>query len=269
MAEEPQEFDEEGNELGSDAQVWKTYVRETDHADEERVDGWNKSMDVILIFVRRLYHPWNDKRLLVIMSAPDSYEPLPEWFLKRLETLEALPKLILDDTYGEMTTIFTHFFPIPSPHCWMTKPRGVIYRAATPETKNKFTDEYNREVDGDIRFDTPEFIVSKYTGAMDHDIARLVVSIVGTKNGSEEKGFKRLEKWTRRLYEGLDDAHGAKVLQGLLVTGVLAQAFDIVKEGEHVKLIPTSGKMSVRSPEFHSYLHEAARETCMFDDLYV
>ncbi|CAE7207413.1 unnamed protein product [Rhizoctonia solani] len=42
MAEEPQEFDEEGNELGSDAQVWKTYVRETDHADEERVDGWNK-----------------------------------------------------------------------------------------------------------------------------------------------------------------------------------------------------------------------------------
>ncbi|CAE7139806.1 unnamed protein product, partial [Rhizoctonia solani] len=29
---------------------WKTYVREADQVDEELVDGWNKSMDVILIF---------------------------------------------------------------------------------------------------------------------------------------------------------------------------------------------------------------------------
>ncbi|CAE6455647.1 unnamed protein product [Rhizoctonia solani] len=48
--EAPQEFDEEGKELGPDAQVWKTYVREADQVDEEMVDGWNKSMDVILIF---------------------------------------------------------------------------------------------------------------------------------------------------------------------------------------------------------------------------
>ncbi|EUC58763.1 transmembrane protein, putative, partial [Rhizoctonia solani AG-3 Rhs1AP] len=48
--EAPQEFDEEGKELGPDAQVWKTYVREADQVDEEIVDGWNKSMDVILIF---------------------------------------------------------------------------------------------------------------------------------------------------------------------------------------------------------------------------
>ncbi|CAE6364835.1 unnamed protein product [Rhizoctonia solani] len=46
----PQEFDEEGKELGPDAQVWKTYVREADRVDEELVDGWNKSMDVNLIF---------------------------------------------------------------------------------------------------------------------------------------------------------------------------------------------------------------------------
>ncbi|EUC59575.1 transmembrane protein, putative, partial [Rhizoctonia solani AG-3 Rhs1AP] len=46
----PQEFDEPGKELGPDAQVWKTYVREADQVDEEKVDGWNKSMDVILIF---------------------------------------------------------------------------------------------------------------------------------------------------------------------------------------------------------------------------
>ncbi|CAE6478818.1 unnamed protein product [Rhizoctonia solani] len=50
VAEAPQEFDEKGKELGPDAQVWKTYVREADHVDEELVDGWNKSMDVILIF---------------------------------------------------------------------------------------------------------------------------------------------------------------------------------------------------------------------------
>ncbi|CAE6457954.1 unnamed protein product, partial [Rhizoctonia solani] len=47
----PQEFDDEpGKELGPDAQVWKAYVRETDQVDGELVDGWNKSMDVILIF---------------------------------------------------------------------------------------------------------------------------------------------------------------------------------------------------------------------------
>ncbi|CAE6423775.1 unnamed protein product, partial [Rhizoctonia solani] len=46
----PQEFDEDGKELGPDAQVWKTYVREADQVDRELVEGWNNSMDVILIF---------------------------------------------------------------------------------------------------------------------------------------------------------------------------------------------------------------------------
>ncbi|KAH7332939.1 hypothetical protein B0J17DRAFT_721742 [Rhizoctonia solani] len=46
--EPPQEFDEPGKELSQDAQVWKIYVKETDHVDGERVDGWNNSMDVIL-----------------------------------------------------------------------------------------------------------------------------------------------------------------------------------------------------------------------------
>ncbi|CAE7072397.1 unnamed protein product [Rhizoctonia solani] len=50
MAEAPHEFDEEGKELDIDAQVWKAYVREADQIDKERVDGWNESMDVILIF---------------------------------------------------------------------------------------------------------------------------------------------------------------------------------------------------------------------------
>ncbi|CAE6436861.1 unnamed protein product, partial [Rhizoctonia solani] len=50
LVDPPQEFDEEKKELGPDAQVWKTYVKEADRIDEELVDGWNKSMDVNLIF---------------------------------------------------------------------------------------------------------------------------------------------------------------------------------------------------------------------------
>ncbi|KAJ1302334.1 hypothetical protein OPQ81_001149 [Rhizoctonia solani] len=44
------EFDEPGQELGRDAQVWKTYVKEADMMDSERVDGWKQTSDVILIF---------------------------------------------------------------------------------------------------------------------------------------------------------------------------------------------------------------------------
>ncbi|CAE6495236.1 unnamed protein product [Rhizoctonia solani] len=50
LVDPPQEFDEVGKELGPDAQVWKTYVNEADRVDEELVDGWNKSMEVNLIF---------------------------------------------------------------------------------------------------------------------------------------------------------------------------------------------------------------------------
>ncbi|CUA77329.1 DNA-directed RNA polymerase subunit beta'' [Rhizoctonia solani] len=50
VTEEPPVFDEEGKELDPNAEVWKTYVRETNLVDEELVDAWNKSMDVILIF---------------------------------------------------------------------------------------------------------------------------------------------------------------------------------------------------------------------------
>ncbi|CAE6520756.1 unnamed protein product, partial [Rhizoctonia solani] len=42
--------DEYGAELGKEARVWKVYVQETDKWDRELVDGWNKSLDVILVF---------------------------------------------------------------------------------------------------------------------------------------------------------------------------------------------------------------------------
>ncbi|CAE6418761.1 unnamed protein product [Rhizoctonia solani] len=44
------EPDEYGAELGKEARVWKVYVKETDRWDTELVDGWNKSLDVILVF---------------------------------------------------------------------------------------------------------------------------------------------------------------------------------------------------------------------------
>ncbi|GAB1527157.1 hypothetical protein RhiTH_010332 [Rhizoctonia solani] len=42
QVDSPQEFDKAGNELGPDAQVWKTYVKETEARDAEQVDGWNR-----------------------------------------------------------------------------------------------------------------------------------------------------------------------------------------------------------------------------------
>ncbi|KDN47711.1 hypothetical protein RSAG8_03501, partial [Rhizoctonia solani AG-8 WAC10335] len=45
-----EEFDEYGAELGQDARVWKTYVKEADKFDTEQVEGWNRSLDVTLIF---------------------------------------------------------------------------------------------------------------------------------------------------------------------------------------------------------------------------
>ncbi|CUA68268.1 putative ribonuclease C609,01 [Schizosaccharomyces pombe 972h-] [Rhizoctonia solani] len=46
----PNEFDEYGAELEPEARVWKTYVKESDEFDQDLVEGWNRSLDVILIF---------------------------------------------------------------------------------------------------------------------------------------------------------------------------------------------------------------------------
>ncbi|CAE6447369.1 unnamed protein product, partial [Rhizoctonia solani] len=42
--------DEEGAELSKEARIWKVYVGETDKWDAETADGWNKSLDVLLVF---------------------------------------------------------------------------------------------------------------------------------------------------------------------------------------------------------------------------
>ncbi|KAJ1307692.1 hypothetical protein OPQ81_001783 [Rhizoctonia solani] len=43
-------FDDYGGELARDARIWPTYVREAEKWDEDMVDGWNRSLDVILVF---------------------------------------------------------------------------------------------------------------------------------------------------------------------------------------------------------------------------
>ncbi|KAF8752469.1 hypothetical protein RHS01_07698 [Rhizoctonia solani] len=44
----PTETQSEDYGLGKEAKFWKTYVKETDRWDGELVDGWNKSLDVLL-----------------------------------------------------------------------------------------------------------------------------------------------------------------------------------------------------------------------------
>ncbi|KAH7325370.1 hypothetical protein B0J17DRAFT_620833 [Rhizoctonia solani] len=45
----PLDSDMEGAELSKDARFWKVYVKETDWYDTELANGWNKSLDVILV----------------------------------------------------------------------------------------------------------------------------------------------------------------------------------------------------------------------------
>ncbi|EUC58235.1 transmembrane protein, putative [Rhizoctonia solani AG-3 Rhs1AP] len=43
-------FDDYGAELDKEARVWSAYVREAEQWDDEMVDGWNRSLDVMLVF---------------------------------------------------------------------------------------------------------------------------------------------------------------------------------------------------------------------------
>ncbi|KAG9121104.1 hypothetical protein FRC07_003085 [Ceratobasidium sp. 392] len=35
-------YEDYGEEMAQDAQIWQAYVKETDKSDQELVDGWNK-----------------------------------------------------------------------------------------------------------------------------------------------------------------------------------------------------------------------------------
>jgi hypothetical protein len=38
---------------GQEESVWDEYVKEAADADRQILDGWNKTLDVLLVFVRR------------------------------------------------------------------------------------------------------------------------------------------------------------------------------------------------------------------------
>ncbi|CAE6388332.1 unnamed protein product [Rhizoctonia solani] len=43
-------FDDYGSELDKEARIWSAYVKEAEQWDDEIVDGWNRSLDVMLVF---------------------------------------------------------------------------------------------------------------------------------------------------------------------------------------------------------------------------
>ena len=45
-----------GDEMEPGAPVWVTYVEAAKEYDDKKVDEWNKSLDVLLIFVRLVLH---------------------------------------------------------------------------------------------------------------------------------------------------------------------------------------------------------------------
>ncbi len=48
-------MDKLGEELAPDSEVWSTYTAAASANDHEMIDGWNKGIDVLLIFLRDLY----------------------------------------------------------------------------------------------------------------------------------------------------------------------------------------------------------------------
>ncbi len=52
--------DQRGEELGKNARIWRIYTDEARKADARMTEGWNRSIDVLLVFVRvpfSLYFP--------------------------------------------------------------------------------------------------------------------------------------------------------------------------------------------------------------------
>ncbi|KAH7322068.1 hypothetical protein B0J17DRAFT_633585 [Rhizoctonia solani] len=166
---------------------------------------------------------------------------------KRLEWLELQsPNITIDDLYGPLHSLLATCFRFREDNDWMLHPR--------PKTGCSIN-----SIERSIRtFNTAEYVVCKFTAAVDNDKARLIISIV--VNDSDTRGIKRLEKWTQKLYEGLDDAHGGKVLQRTLIMGVFAQVFNIAKDGQVVTLAPASEKMNIRNSEFLEYFHKCSLE---------
>ncbi|CAE6470173.1 unnamed protein product [Rhizoctonia solani] len=90
-----EDFDEYGAELEPDARVWKTYVKEADKFDAEQVDGWNRSLDVTLIFAALFTAICT---AFVIESSKSLKEDLAETAARRLDQMTSILLVVANVT---------------------------------------------------------------------------------------------------------------------------------------------------------------------------
>lgn len=51
----PYEIDEPGEEMSEHARIWKIYNDEAAKFDSTLIEGWNRAMDVLLVFVSEIH----------------------------------------------------------------------------------------------------------------------------------------------------------------------------------------------------------------------
>ncbi|QRV79750.1 transmembrane protein [Ceratobasidium sp. AG-Ba] len=101
-------YDDYGKELGKDARVWKTYVQEASRWDSDLVDGWHRSLDLILS-TAALFSAISTASF-VIESVGDLK---PDYAEVSARTLYAISQTLLPSTNGQPNS--TASVDIPDP----------------------------------------------------------------------------------------------------------------------------------------------------------
>ncbi|CAE6503847.1 unnamed protein product [Rhizoctonia solani] len=84
-----EDFGMEGAELSKEATIWKSYVKEADEYDKELVEGWNNSLEVILVFAAL----FSAVATAFILESSKKLEPDPS--LASVNTLLAISQNLL------------------------------------------------------------------------------------------------------------------------------------------------------------------------------
>ncbi|EUC59432.1 transmembrane protein, putative [Rhizoctonia solani AG-3 Rhs1AP] len=116
-----EDFDEYGAELRQDARVWKAYVKEADKFDSEQVDGWNRSLDVTLIFAALFTAICT---AFVIESSKSLKEDLAETTARRLDQITGI--LLVVANVSDRSLLNPNEFTVPiSPVPFSPRPVDV------------------------------------------------------------------------------------------------------------------------------------------------
>ncbi|KAF8706092.1 hypothetical protein RHS03_05218, partial [Rhizoctonia solani] len=99
-------FDDYGSELGKDARVWSAYVKEAEQWDDEMVDGWNRSLDVMLgkIFVSSDSRPTSHAYTYIIQAALFSAVSTT-FVVESIKDLQPDPAMISATTLQEISQV--------------------------------------------------------------------------------------------------------------------------------------------------------------------